>query len=125
MVSLATYNSSFQTFLVKQYLKSLAKHLNTEITVGEVNVSFFNTAKLKNLFIRDLHKDTLLYVDELDVDIDEFSVKDKKIILDDVVLSDCYFNLQNYKNKKGSNLTFIIDYFSSKDTTSKSDWKFG
>ena len=121
---LASYNNTFQTFLVKQYLKSLAKKLDTEITVGSVKVSLFNNVTINNLYVEDLNHDTLLYVNQLQVDVDEFSFKDKKIILDEVALNNTFFNLQTYKNEKGTNLNFIIDYFASDDTT-KSSWKFG
>jgi len=125
VVTLATYNFSFQTLLIKQYLKSLAKNLNTEISVTNIEVSLFQTVTLNDLYIEDLHHDTLLYINKLAIDIDEFSFKKKKIIVDDIVLTDCFFNLKNYKGEKGSNLTFIIDYFTPKDTTSsKSDWVF-
>lgn len=125
VLTLATYNFSFQTLLIKQYLKSLAKNLNTEISVTNIEVSLFQTVTLNDFYIEDLHHDTLLYINKLAIDIDEFSFKKKKIIVDDVVLTDCFFNLKNYKNEKVSNLAFVLDYFSSKDTTSsKSDWVF-
>ncbi len=120
---LASYSSSFQTLLVKQYLKSLAKKLNTEIAVKDVKVSLFNTLSLTELYVEDLHHDTLLYIDKIEVDIAAFSYKEKQIILDDVELTNTFFNLKKYKNETGTNLKFIINHFSSADTT-KSEWSF-
>ncbi len=121
--SLASYNSSFQTTLVKQYLKSLAKKLDTDISVGNVDVSLFNKLIITDLYVEDLHHDTLFYTDRLEVDIKEFSYKEKKIILDEVELTNTFFNLQKHKNKEGTNLSFIINHFATKDTT-KSEWLF-
>ena len=121
--SLASYNSSFQTTIVKQYIKSLAKKLDTDISVGNVDVSLFNKLIIKDLYIEDLHQDTLLYADYLEVGIEEFSYNEKKIILGEIELTNTHFNLQKYKGEKVNNLKFIIDHFSSKDTT-KSEWLF-
>lgn len=121
--TLASYNSSFQTVIVKQYLKSLAKKLDTKITVGHIDVSLFNALILTDLYVEDLHQDTLLFADKLVIDIKEFSYKEKRIILDEVELTNTFFNLQKYKNEKGTNLSFIINHFATNDTT-KSEWFF-
>jgi len=120
---LASYNSSFQTTLVRQFLSSLAKKLDTKITVGSIDVSLFNAVIINDLYIEDLHQDTLLYAKRLEVDIKEFSYKKKKILLNKVELTNTFFNLQKHKNEKGTNLSFIINYFAVKDTT-KSKWLF-
>ncbi len=124
LLSLAWYSASFQTFLVQQYLKSLSKKLNTHISVETVEASFFNKVRLTNLYVEDLHQDTLAYIKELEVGIDEFALTDKKIILDKVLINECYFNLQKHKYEDVTNLQFIIDHFASNDTT-KSNWQFG
>ncbi|MBL4594657.1 MAG: translocation/assembly module TamB [Flavobacteriales bacterium] len=120
---MASYNSSFQTTLVKQYLKSLAKKLDTDISVGSIDVSLFNKLIITDLYVEDLHQDTLLYAKRLVVDIKEFSLKEKKIILDEVELTNAFFNLQKYKGEEGTNLSFIIKHFAITDTT-KSKWIF-
>ena len=122
--SLASYNSSFQTTLVQQYINSLSKKMGNKITVGSVDVSLFNKLILNDLYVEDLHADTLLYAQRLVVDIEEFSYEKKRIVLDDVELSNVYFNLKKYKNEEVNNLNFIINHFASSDST-KSAWFFG
>lgn len=121
--SLASYNSSFQTTLVRQYVKSLSKKIGNTITVGNVDISLFNKLIISDLYIEDLHQDTLLYAKRLVVDIQEFSLEKKRIILDEVDLNGVFFNLKKYKNEEKNNLSFIIDHFTSADTT-KSAWVF-
>lgn len=121
--SLTTYNSSFQTLLVKKYINSLSKKIGNNITVGSVDVSLFNKLILTDLYVEDLHQDTLLYAKRLIVDIEEFSLKEKKIRLHNIDLNHTYFNLKKYKNEEGTNLSFIINHFATTDTT-KSDWLF-
>ncbi|MGB0886965.1 MAG: translocation/assembly module TamB domain-containing protein, partial [Vicingaceae bacterium] len=121
--SLSIYNSSFQTLLVQKYLNHLSNKLDTKITVKKIEASLFNTLYLKDLYVEDLHQDTLLYVAELKVDIKEFSIKKKRVVLDNVALNNTFFNLQKYKGEKVNNLDFIIKHFASSDTT-KSNWYF-
>ena len=122
--SLASYNSSFQTTIVRQYIKSLSNKLGNKITVGNIDVSLFNKLILTDLYVEDLHKDTLLYTKRLIVDIDEFYFENKRIVLGKVSLSNTYFNLKKHKNEVGNNLSFIINYFAPADTT-KSGWFLG
>lgn len=118
-----TKSSRFQTYLISYYLESLAEKLNTEISVEKIDVSFFTGVTLNKLFVRDLHQDTLAYIDELNVDIKTFSIGDKKIIIDDVVLNNAYINIIKYKEDSTLNFQFIVNHFASADTTS-SDWNF-
>ncbi|MFB0925748.1 MAG: hypothetical protein QMB65_10805, partial [Vicingaceae bacterium] len=121
--SLASYNASFQTVLVKKYLSSLSKKLNTTIIVGEIDVTLFNSLIINDLYVEDLHQDTLFFASRLRVDIAEFSYKKKRIVLDEVELNNTFFNLQKYKNEQTNNLKFIIDHFTTTDST-KSGWYF-
>ena len=122
--SLASYNSSFQTTIVRQYIKSLSKKLGNKITVGNIDVSLFNKLILTDLYVEDLNEDTLLYTKRLIVDIKEFSFEKKRVVLGDVSLNHTYFNLKKRKNEDGNNLSFIINHFTSADNT-KSTWFFG
>ena len=119
-------SSGFQSYLIQKYLSSLAKKLKTTISVESVSVSFFKGVTLNNLYVEDLHHDTLAYIHYLNVDVSEFSLTDKRIFLDEVILDDTYFNLKKYKQDSTVNLSFIIDHFKSTDTnTTSNNWDFG
>jgi len=120
---LTIYNASFQTFIVKKYLNYLSKELNTTITVESVDISFLNKITIKNLYVQDLNEDTLANIKEITVNL-SVSLSTKYIGLKNVKLNQPYFNLQHQKDSVHNNLFFIIDYFSSEDTTStKSNWQ--
>ena len=118
-----TKSSRFQTQLIHFYLEKLSEKLQTEIFVEDVHVNFFTGVTINKLFVMDLHNDTLVYIDELNVDIKTFSIRDKKIIIDDVNLTDAYFNVRKYKQDTTLNFQFIVNHFASTDTTS-GDWFF-
>jgi len=121
----ASYNSSVQTVFLKQYIKTLSKNLNTTINIQSIDVSFFSDLTLKGLYVEDLQEDTLLYIDELRVDIDKFSYKEKIIKIDQVSLDNMYLNIQQQAGDSISNISFILDYFASdKADTTKSEWNF-
>jgi len=124
LFSLAKYNSSTQTLIVKQYLNSLAKKLNTKITVGKVDVEFFNKIIINDLYVEDLHQDTLLFVKQLKTTIGEFSLEKKRIYLEKATFDKLYFNLKKYDGDSVNNMQFIVNHFTPKDTLSKNEWNF-
>lgn len=123
LASLIFYSSAFQTFVVRTYANSLAKKLNNQITIKSVKVNLFKQVVLGGVYIEDQKGDTLLYAKDLRVDVEEFSLNDKVVKLDDVKLTDVFFNLKKYKTDTVVNLKFLLDYFASNDTT-KSNWEF-
>lgn len=123
LVSLLVYNSSFQTYAVNTYLSSLSKKLKTKITVERVNVDFFNEVNLDNIYVEDLKQDTLFYAKKIQVDIEQFSLKQKLIKLEKATLTDAYFNLKKYKTDSVTSMQFIIDHFKS-DSKTESKWIF-
>ena len=76
------------------------------------------------LYIEDLNQDTLFYSKKIIVDVATFSIKEKRVVLDNVVLTDTHFDLKQHKNETENNLDFILNYFATADTT-KSNWFFG
>lgn len=65
---------------------------------------------LEDLYVQDLDKDTLLFSPSFTVDINTFSLKQRKIDISNLALDGGQFYLKTYKNRK-TNLQFIIDYF--------------
>ncbi|MBI2281278.1 MAG: translocation/assembly module TamB domain-containing protein, partial [Bacteroidetes bacterium] len=118
-----TKNSRFQTYLIQAYLDKLSTQLNTHISVNSISLNFFTGVTLNQLFVKDLHNDTLVYINDLNVDIKTFSIRDKQIIIDDVDITDGYFNIKKYREDSTLNLQFIVNHFASEDTTS-SNWLF-
>ena len=79
--------------------------------------------ELKKLFIGDQRQDTLLYAGALTVNFNDISTSKNIFDVHRLELADGGFFLREYKGEEGSNLDFIIDYFSSADTTDTSTSK--
>lgn len=114
-----------QTFLVQKGSSYLSSELKTKVHIGSVRLELVKKLVLKDIYVEDLHHDTLLFAEKLKVNISEFKRKDKKINFSLVELQNARVKLQRYSKEDGMNLQFIIDYFAIKeeDTTETIPWK--
>jgi hypothetical protein len=114
-----------QTKIVHAATSILSDYLKTNVSIKSVDIEFFKTAVIEDIYVEDQHNDTLLYAKKLKVDIDLFSLSKNIISLSKVVLQDANFKLKYYEGEDDLNLQFIIDTFSSNDTSSStSSWNF-
>ncbi len=97
----------------------LTRELHTEITLDKLDISHFKELELNNLMIKDQKNDTLLFTHHLSLTIDEPFFKLRKIKPVSMVFEKGDFRLRNYRDTDGSNLQFLIDYFSRPDTLKK------
>lgn len=96
--------------------------LNTHIHIERVEIDVFKRLLIRNLYIEDLHGDTLLYTHKLETTIEELNLGKDFVKLGHVTVSDPRIKLKKYKGDRDLNLQFIIDYFaddSPKDPNSK------
>lgn len=107
-----------QTYAAQKLAKYLSNELRANIQVKGVDIDLFKTIVLEDLLVEDQHKDTLLYVNKLKVDIAEILIKENKFTLNKLELVQPVFHLRKYKNEKFNNMHFLLEYFSSQPDTS-------
>lgn len=106
----------------------MSDQLKTKIDIKSLYIKPFSSVVLEGFYILDKQKDTLLNAPELTIDLNGFSVfssvKKRLIDFSFVQLNNASFYLKKQKDST-SNLRFIINYFSSADTTKKTGrpWK--
>ncbi|MEW6469963.1 MAG: translocation/assembly module TamB domain-containing protein [Bacteroidota bacterium] len=110
---------SVQTYLCQKAASYLSKELKTKVEVSSVNIGFIKKLVVGGLYIEDLHHDTLLYVEELKVDIDKFDYGKQQVFISDITLSSGLIEIVRYANDSDLNFQFVKDYFRDKDTTAK------
>lgn len=89
----------------------LSDELGTKVRIGAVDIEFFNTAVLEDIYIEDLHQDTMFYFRKLKLDFDKYD-KNKKIIqLNYVGIEGCKVLFGEHKGDSVNNYEFFIDYF--------------
>jgi hypothetical protein len=68
-----------QTWLSKEITTYLSNELGTKVRIGAVDIEFFKTAVLEDLYIEDQKGDTMLYFRKLKLDYHTYD-KEKRII---------------------------------------------
>jgi hypothetical protein len=120
-------SDTVQNYLANKAATFLSKELNTKVKVGGVSFGFLLKIVLKDVYIEDKHNSVLLRSDNIGLSFSNIIFSERKIIFNKVSLDNAYFNLVKYKNEEDLNLQFIIDYFSSDDTTTSKEvskpWK--
>lgn len=105
--------------MAKKAAVYLSDRLHTRVEIGSIDIQFFKKLVFENLYVEDLHHDTLLYSKELKLDIANINFKHHKIDIKDIVLFNTKASLVKYKTDENLNFQFIIDAFGSSDTSKK------
>jgi hypothetical protein len=115
---------SVQTFLAKRTTAYLSERFNTKVDIGGVEIEFFKTVVLKDVYIEDLHHDTLLFSKKLKLDIGRFDLDKQIIHISSISLVDTKTALVKYLSDNDFNYQFIIDSFESKQKikSKKTPW---
>jgi hypothetical protein len=112
---------SVQTFLAKKTTAYLSDRFNTKVAIGSVEIEFFKTVVLNDVYIEDLHHDTLLYSKKLKLDIGRLDLDEQVIHINNISLIDTKTALVKYLSDEDFNYQFIIDSFESKQKTKSSN----
>jgi len=109
-----------QTWAAKKATAYLSKKLNTKVDIKSIYIEPFSSVVLQDFYVLDRSKDTLLSTPKLTIDISGFSIfqsiTERTIDLNLIKLDNASIYLKKQKDST-TNLKFIIDYFSSPDTS--------
>ncbi|MBA3899798.1 MAG: translocation/assembly module TamB domain-containing protein, partial [Bacteroidetes bacterium] len=122
-IFIAIKNSTVQTWVTAKVASYLSKEFGTRVEISRVDIDFFKTLVLEGIYIEDQHKDTLIYSESIKADIALLSFKELKLSINNIILEKADFNLKYYPGEENNNLQYIIDYFSSNDTSSSAPWQ--
>ena len=101
-----------QSELAKQATNWLNKEYNTNIVVKKVDLSWLGSVQLKGIEIRDHHKDTLIFVENLSTSLQNVKrIIDNNVDLGEASLSGAYFNMKKYKGEDDDNMAIFIESF--------------
>jgi len=105
-----------QAYVAQRFANKLSKDLHTEVSIGNVNITFLLNFIFEDVKVKDLHHNTLLDSKALIVDLNDLFIYRNVISINHIVLDNTSINLIQYKGEKKMNYQFIVDYFSSGDT---------
>ncbi|MFQ5335645.1 MAG: hypothetical protein ACE5DN_06185, partial [Flavobacteriales bacterium] len=111
-----------QTGLAHIISGRLSSATGAEIKVDRLQIKLIKTLALQNLLVRDLHRDTLLFIPELDVSLSAFDYGMKTLDFNKITIENPRIYLGKHKGEEELNLQFMLDYFSSNDTAASALW---
>ena len=104
-------SSAVQTFVAQKAAAYFSNKINAKVTLSEIDVAFPTLIIVKNIYVSDQHKDTLLFAKQLSVDISKTVNANRRLELQSISLYDGRFKLIQYPNEKDLNVQFLIDAF--------------
>ena len=106
-----------QTFLGSTVATALAQKFGTEVSVGKINLGFFNRIIIDDVRMLDQKGDSMIYASRLSAKVDLLPLKDGKISVSSAQLFGLRANIYRQNTKSDMNIQFMLDSLASKDTT--------
>lgn len=117
-------NTSAGKNLIKNKAQAfLQKKLKTKVVIGAIDFSLPKWVELKGIYLEDEKKDTLLFGEQLSVDINMLQLVTGKIDIAKVAVKNVFANISRPANDTSFNYQFVINAFAgaTKDTTVLTD----
>ena len=100
-----------QSELAKIATKRINKDFDTNIVVKKLDLSLLGNVDLKDIEIRDHHKDTLIFIKSLKTSLRNVKkVMDNEVDLGDITLRGVNFHMKKYKGEEDDNLGCFYRY---------------
>lgn len=112
-----THVPQVQRFIGQQVAGALSKQLGTEVSVGRVDLGFFNRIILDDVVVLDQRQQDMLKASRLSAKIDVLPLLNGRISISSAQLFGAHFKL--YRDSLGApaNFQFVLDSLASRDTT--------
>ena len=109
-----------QTKITNYLTKELSSKLKTDIHIENVNISLFKGFKIQGILVKDIKKDTMLYISKLYVLPSGIPTNFKNLSFRLIEFNELYLDLHEIK-KDTLNLDYMIDALISDNDTSTSE----
>src|SRR5580765_3389699 len=109
--------SFVQNFGRKKIQAYLESKLHTKVIIGEFSVDFPKNIVLKNIYLEDLHRDTLLYAGNINLGVNLWGLLHQKVVVNDISMDRWTVNIERLLPDSVFNYAFVIKAFASGDTS--------
>jgi translocation and assembly module TamB len=113
-----------QKFGKDRLVSFLSNKTGTKITIEGFSLFFPDDITLQHIYIEDQQGDTLLYAEQLSVDISFSQLIDRTIKINKAYLQGTKFFMSRDLQAKEYNFQFIIDSFKSDSPSNSAPWEF-
>lgn len=108
-----------QNFAKNKAVNYLKKKTGTELSIGSFRFKLFNSVELNEVYVEDLHKDTLLYAKKLEVHLNMLDLLKNDANVKSLELTNAYVKMNRTAPDTVFNFQFIIDAFAPADKVQK------
>ncbi len=102
-----------------QVVNYLEKKLKTKVVIGSVDYTLPKWLKIKNVYIEDQQKDTLMFGEELAVDLDMVKLLQGNTDIKKVFLKNIIINVKRAEKDTNFNYQFVVNSFTGNKATTK------
>ena len=113
-----------QTQIGNYATELLNEEFGTNINIDKVGLQFNGDIELKNIYIEDYKKDTLININELNTSIPSFrNFYNGKLVFGDIDINGLVFNIKTYQGETDTNLdVFVAKFEDDNPRKAKSDF---
>ena len=119
---LALQTAAVQNWIITKITNKLSKDLKTTVSIQKVDFDLFNRFIFQGFLIKDQHLDTLGYVGELNLELNNWFFLKDEIEVKSAFLKKGFFHLSRKDSIWNSN--FLAEYFKKDTTAQPSNVKF-
>ncbi|MEM1123536.1 MAG: hypothetical protein AAGJ18_24065, partial [Bacteroidota bacterium] len=103
--------SFVQNLVLRTATNYVSKELKTTVTFDRIDLDFFDKLILENFYAEDFHGDTLLYSQELTVNLNTnlFKLIQKELQVEDLTLSGARLYMRRYPNEPKDDFVQLLD----------------
>ena len=117
---------SVQTKIAKRVTSYLNETYCTDINIERLGLNWKGQVDIREVYIADHHKDTLIYAQEVQTDVLSFrNILNNKLGLGNTTLTNAKLYFIQYKDEENDNLTIFADKFETGEPSSDSVFKLG
>ena len=109
-----------QNFIRGKVESSLQNKLHTKVVIGKLDINFLNSITLKNVYIEDQTKDTLISGGQLKVQLDMLKLFSNEVQIKEINLQNITTKIKRVNQDTVFNFQFIVNAFMSNQKDSSS-----
>jgi|GEM_PF-2463630 len=111
LLYIAFRSKPVQSWLAQSITEYLSTELKTKVKVSGVDIAFFKTAIIEDLYVEDQAGDTMFYFRELNLDYNTYKANKRLIDFNAIAINGGKVYFGEHKGDSTDNYEFLLDYF--------------
>lgn len=116
LLALCIQLPAIQNWIIKSATQYVSNKTHTQVTIERIQISPSHGIVLKGLFAEDEQKDTLICIQEMDVNMNLLAAIRGNLSIDEITLNGVTANIHRRLTDSSFNFSFIVNAFSNKNS---------